>query len=233
VPYRLVGGNAVSLLAAVHGVSDRVPARETADADFGAEYPVIADPRLLAALLDRGYRQAEGNRFLRQHTLPSLDAAAAPVRDLIIDVLAPSYQGRLVTNQPHGPLVVDEVPGLALALARPGTPVAVEVQLTSGHRLATDLLLPDVVSAICLKAYAYAGRFTPRDAVDLWRLLEAAAAAGVTAATWPTGATATAAANVLSQHFGWPGAQGPARASARPPDQTRIRALVAHVVGHR
>ena len=36
VEYRLVGGNAVTLLTHVHGVSDRVPERETADADMGA-----------------------------------------------------------------------------------------------------------------------------------------------------------------------------------------------------
>jgi hypothetical protein len=227
VPYRLVGGNAVTLLVAVHGVSDMVPARETADADFGAAYPVVADPRLLAALRERGYRQQSGNRFLRTHTLGPTTGRAAPSWDLVIDVLAPSYVGRLLPNQPHGELVVDEVPGLNLALARDGTPITVEVTLTSGHTVTTALMLPDVVSAICLKAYAYAGRLTERDAVDLWRLLEAA----YTAANWPTGPTATEAAAVLRQHFGRPGAPGLARAGDSMRDRTRITALVAHVVG--
>jgi hypothetical protein len=44
IDYRLIGGNAVSLLAAVHGVTDLVPGRETADADFAAGYQVVADP---------------------------------------------------------------------------------------------------------------------------------------------------------------------------------------------
>ena len=79
VPYRLVGGNAVTLLVAVHGVSDMVPARETADADFGAAYPVVADPRLLAALRGCGYRQQSGNRFLRTHTLEPTTGRAAPM----------------------------------------------------------------------------------------------------------------------------------------------------------
>jgi hypothetical protein len=232
VAYRLIGGNAVSLLVALHGVGDRVPPRETADADFGAEYTVIADPLLLEALLRRGYLQEAGNRFSREHTLPALDpAATAPSWPLVVDVLAPSYEGRLLPNKAHGPLVVDEVPGLNLALARPGTAVTADVRLTSGHELVTDLLLPDVVSAICLKAYAYAGRLTDRDAVDLWRLLEAAFAAGITATTWPSGPTAATAASVLRQHFGRPGAPGPARASRVPAQQTRIRALVGHVVG--
>jgi hypothetical protein len=230
-PYRLVGGNAVTLLVAVHGVTDLVPGRETADADFGATYPVVADPRLVVALLERGYQQQSGNRFARTHTLPVLGGGTAPSWHLVVDVLAPSYEGRLLTNRPHGELVVDEVPGLNLALARPATQVAVEVQLTSGHDLVTDLVLPDVVSAICLKAYAYAGRFTDRDAVDLWRLLEAALAAGVTAASWPSGPTAGAAASVLRQHFGRPGAPGLARVNGSMRDRTRIAALVGHVVG--
>lgn len=183
VPYRLIGGNAVSLLVAVHGVDDLVPARETADADFGAEPRVVADPRLVQALLDRGYRQPEGNRFTRTHTLPTLAGAATTDRDLVVDVLTPSYQSRLVTNQPHGTLVVDEVPGLHLALARPGTTVTIQVRLTSGHVVDARLVVPDVVSAICLKAYAYDGRLFARDAVDLWRLLEAVRAAGISAAT--------------------------------------------------
>ncbi|MGY1843312.1 hypothetical protein [Modestobacter sp. SYSU DS0875] len=232
VEYRLVGGNAVSLLVALHGVSHLVPPRETADADFGAEYPVIADPRLLEALLRYGYSQEKGNRFIREHTLPALDAAEdAPSWNLVVDVLAPSYEGRLLPNQTHGDLVVDEIPGLSLALARPASLVTAEVRLTSGHEVVTDVLLPDVVSAICLKAYAYAGRLTDRDAVDLWRLLEAALAAGVTAAEWPSGPTGTAAAEVLRQQFGRPGSPGAARASRLPAQQTRVRALVGQLVG--
>ncbi len=90
VPYRLVGGNAVTLLVAVHGVIDMVPARETADADFGAAYPVVADPRLLAALRERGYRQQSGNRFLRTHTLEPTTGREAPSWGLVIVVLARS-----------------------------------------------------------------------------------------------------------------------------------------------
>lgn len=231
VAYRLVGGNAVTLLVAIHGVGHLVPARETADADFGADFPVVADPRLLDALIDHGYRQTAGNRFTREHGLPALGAGPDPTWNLAVDVLAPSYEGRLVTGQAHGKLVVDEIPGLALALARAGHAVTVDVGLTSGHRLTTDLLLPDVVSAMCLKAHAYAGRFTDRDAVDMWRLLEAAFAAGVTPDAWPGGPTATGAAEVLRQHFGRPGSAGPRRATSAAAQQTRIRALVGQVVG--
>lgn len=229
--YRLVGGNAVSLLVAAHQVGDRTPQRETADADFAATYDVVADPRLVPALRGRGYRQVEGNRFVRPHGLPTGAGTVAGSWELVVDVLAPSYLGRLVPNQTHGDLVVDEVPGLTLALGRPPTEVAVQVRLTTGHELTAQLLLPDVVSALCLKAYAYRGRLTDRDALDLWRLLEAAEAAGVTAANWPTEPSASAAADVLRQFFGRPGAAGLRQATVRAAEQTRLRALVGYVVG--
>lgn len=64
-------------------------------------------------------------------------------------MLGPSHGGRLLPDQPHSELVVDEVPELNLALARDGTTVTVEVTLISGHSLITELMLSDVVSAIC------------------------------------------------------------------------------------
>ena len=51
--YRLVGGNAVTLLVAAHGVTTQVPGRETADADLGLGHRIVADPRLLPALVVR------------------------------------------------------------------------------------------------------------------------------------------------------------------------------------
>lgn len=224
VEYRLIGGNAVSLLVAAHGVSEMVPPRETADADFGAAYAVVADPRLPAALNRSGYTRESGNRFRRKQ------ATSEGELDLVVDVLAPSYVGRLLTNQTHGELVVDEVPGLALALARAATRVRIDVLLTSGTRLVTALAIPDVESALCLKAYAYRGRFEARDALDVWRLLEAAYAAGVRAEAWPKGAVGTDAARILQAHFGLPSSRGPSSATASRQQQTRISALVAQVV---
>jgi hypothetical protein len=224
VDYRLIGGNAVALLVAWHGVGDLVPPRETADADFGAARDVVAYPRLPAALGDLGYRRTSGNRFIRAYTDPVGEL------DLTIDVLAPSAVGRLLSNQAHGALVVDEVPGLALALSRPSTSVRVEVRLTSGRTLTIALDLPDVISALCLKAYTYSGRQQPRDALDIWRLLEAASAAGTLAADWPPDEAAVDAARILHGQFGRPMARGPSDATRSRSHQTRIRALVARVV---
>lgn len=223
VEYRLVGGNAVTLLCAARGVTGLVPGRETTDADFGADYQVVGDGRVLTALLARGYAQVEGNRFRRQDE----------GRDLVVDVLAPAFGSRLVPNQAHGDLVLDEVPGLALALARPGVEIDLGVILTDGTEVRFTTVVPDVVSMLCLKAYAYEGRWSDRDAVDIWRLLEAAFAAGVRAADWPSGASATEAAATLWQHFGRPSARGPAKATAAMAGQTRIRALVMSIVGAR
>lgn len=87
--YRIVGGHMVTLLVARHGVANQVPLRETADADFAAMPTVIADPRLPATLIERGYL-AEGaaNRFTRGTQDPHGRL------DLVIDILAPSFRGR-------------------------------------------------------------------------------------------------------------------------------------------
>ncbi|WP_146605658.1 hypothetical protein [Micromonospora craterilacus] len=225
VDYRIVGGHMVTLLVALHDVTEQVPLRETADADFAALPTVISDPRLPAALLDRGYRPSEAaNRFAREVT-----DAHGGLR-LVIDILAPSYRGALVPNQRHGELVVDEVPGLVLALHRPPEVLKVKVRLTSAGELNVRLALPDVTSALCLKALAYRGRFAAKDAIDLWRLLHAAHASGLNATDWPSSATGRQAAEILHRFFGTPGAAGLNQMSARAADRTRMPALVRHIV---
>lgn len=224
VPYRLLGGLSVTLLTWVHGVADRVPGRETADADFGAALDVIAGDRLPAALRGRGYHQVEGNRFVR-----TVARADGPL-PLTVDLLIPSHDTRLAPDVPAGDLVVDAVPGLALALARPGTVITMLSRLSLGEKLDATLVVPDIESALCLKAYAYRGRFADRDAVDIWRLLEAADVAGVRAANWSLKGARLDAARILHQFFGSPRGQGPAAATREAGQQARIRALVRRVV---
>ncbi|MGW0507009.1 hypothetical protein [Micromonospora sp. NPDC003241] len=223
--HRIVGGHMVTLLVALHGVAEQVPLRETADADFAALPTVIADPRLPAALVARGYASREAaNRFAREVEDPQ------GLLTLVVDILAPSYQNSLVPNQRHGDLVVDEVPGLVLALHRPAESLTAHVQLTSGRGLRLRVVLPDVTSALCLKALAYRGRFAAKDAVDLWRLINAAYAAGLRVADWPGSVTGRQAAAVLHRFFGAPGAAGLKQASPRVGDRTRLRALLREVV---
>lgn len=220
VPYRLIGGIAVTLLAHALDATQLAPMRETADADMGVSLDVIGDERLLAALTQRGYTQMESNRFTR----------STEGRDLVIDVLAPSYVGELVTNQAHGALIVDEVPGLILALRLEPVEAVLSAVLSDGSDLPMSLLLPDVRAMLVLKAFAYRGRVSDDDALDIWRLLEAANAVGITAADWPTGADGRDGARLLHTYFAAPGSGGPARAAEGHAAQARIRALTHRVV---
>ncbi|MBQ1051228.1 hypothetical protein KBX50_22485 [Micromonospora sp. C51] len=223
--HRIVGGHMVTLLVALHGVSAQVPLRETADADFAALPTVVADPRLPAELVERGYTSREAaNRFMRE-----VEDSHGPLT-LVVDILAPSYRGALVPNQRHGELVVDEVPGLVLALHRPAELLDVHVQLTSGEPLGLRVMLPDVASALCLKALAYRGRFAAKDAVDLWRPINAAYAAGLRVGNWPGSVTGRQGAEVLHRFFGAPQAAGLKQMSTSTADRIRMQALVREVV---
>ncbi|NTW42365.1 MAG: hypothetical protein HGA44_21240 [Cellulomonadaceae bacterium] len=216
VRYRLVGGLAVTLLVHHHGADGLAPARETADADLGVPFDVCGDERLLQALVGAGYVQVQGNRFVR------IDGE----RELVIDVLAPSYEGKLVTSQQHGPLVVDEVPGLHTALMEPPTEVEIAAVLTDGTEIRAVLQLPDVAAAIVMKALAYKGRFAKSDAIDIHRLLETANLVGRTVGDWPSRTDARDASVVLHDWFG----------TSRPPRHltgaaaARTRLLVKRVV---
>ena len=221
VDYRLIGGIAITLLVHHHQVDHLVPARETADADLGVGFDVLSDDALPEALRRAGYSAEESNRFARDDDHG---------RRRVIDVLAPSYLGRLLTNQSHGAIVVDEVPGLAEALHLAPVRVSVTAALTDATDVDVTLHLPDARAALILKAYAYRGRWSHRDALDIWRLLEAASQAGHRAADWPPGLGARDAAQILHEFFAAPAATGPKAATRDPSAQARIRALVHQVV---
>jgi hypothetical protein len=224
VDYRLIGGLSDTLLTWVYGVNQHVPSRETADADFGASPTVIGDARLLATLESRGYRQVAGNRL--QRTVHS----SGETLDLSVDLLTPSYKGRLVSNVQVGQLNVDEVPGLNLALAMPPVVVEVQVLLTDGKVLDMQYRLPDVVAALCMKAHAYRERLLPRDAVDVWRLLEAAHAAGIVAQDWKPQGSSLDASRLLYRYFAEAHMSGPHAATQHTQQQARIRTLLRAVV---
>ena len=159
-----------------------------------------------------GYRQTEGNRFERQ-----VDRGG-PLT-LTVDLLAPAYVPALQPNQQLGDLVVDAVPGLGLALAMPATEVDLSTELLDGETITMRVMVPDVSAALCTKAFAWKGRRTDRDAVDLHRLLEAAYAAGVRAGDWPLTGARLDAARILHDDL----------CRSRRVD-ARVRALVSQVV---
>lgn len=125
---------------------------------------------------------------------------------------------------------MDEVPGLLEALRLEPTLIEVQATLTTGETTTFSVALPDVRAALILRAYAYRGRFAPRDALDVWRLLETARQAGLGRDDWPTGSGARGAAHVLHQFFAAPGGRGSASASPDPAVQARVRALALTVV---
>jgi hypothetical protein len=221
IDYRVVGGHMVSLLVAAYQ-AEEAPSRETADADIGATFDVFADARLLPAILDHGYRAVAGNRFVRQE---------AGGQDLVIDLLAPSYTTRHAPNRHHGAFVVDEVPGLGLALSMDPLVLTLDVGLRAGGRLTFDARVPAPVPALAVKALAYRSRLAAKDAVDVWRLLEVASLAGVTASDWEHPGTRADARRVLSDYFGRRNASGTRAATAHPGRRTRIAFMAQTHVG--
>jgi hypothetical protein len=115
------------------------------------------------------------------------------------------------------------VPHQPCPAVRPRTPTSVPLSRSSE-------IHDSPLSALCLKAYAYAGRLHARDAIDIWRLLEAAAGSGVDSAAWPTGATGKDAARILHRSFGSIGSQALRHVSGDRAIQTRVRALVQQIV---
>jgi hypothetical protein len=221
VEYRIIGGHMVSLLVEAYEAT-RAPARETADADLAATFQVLGDPRLVPALMAQGYVQRAGNRFARQ---------GPGGLDLMVDLLAPSYTGTHNPNQPIGDLVVDEIPGLSFALSAIPTVLSLGIEMLSGQRREALVLVPGPVPALALKALAYRSRLAAKDALDVWRLLEVAAAARITPDEWAGAGVRSDARQVLHHSFGTRTAPGVKAASTDPVTRTRIAALVqAHVL---
>ena len=225
--WRVIGGVAVMLHQ--QRLALDLPIRSTADADLGVVRQLLRDEGLVAQVESAGYVRVGGNRWERP-----IDKR----RTAAVDVLVPAYRSRARDTVRVGGIVTTEVPGLAEALRRPGVEVGVSFVLTDGTALAASVVLPDAVSMLALKARVRTVRREERDAEDLWRCLEIAAADGVTpddfASDKPLGAVADLVRRDLS-----PGGQTVAALSAGlQPDaaarrRTRLRALVAEVVGPR
>jgi hypothetical protein len=167
--YRLIGGMTVMLHIQRLGLD--LPLRGTADADFGVPPHVLRQSDLVEAIEALGYSRTFGNRWER----PIKGRGTAAV-----DLLVPAYRSRSRDTVKVGDVITTEVPGLAEALRRPGLGIEAELRMTDGTVLAADIVLPDAIGALALKAGARSVRHEARDAEDLWRCLEIAAADGVT-----------------------------------------------------
>lgn len=222
--HRLIGGVAVMLHIQRLGLD--LPLRATGDADFGVPPYLLEQPALVRAIEGLGYEKVVGNRWERR-----IDQR----RVAAVDLLIPAYTSRPRHTKRVGGVVTTEVPGLAVALRRPGTSVDAELRLTTGAICETRIMLPDALATLELKARVRTVRDEERDAQDLWRCLEIAANDGVT----PELVDAEGGAGLrelLYQELGVGGASLSAvsrglqdNAAARL--RTRIRSLLADVIG--
>lgn len=201
--WRLVGGVAVHLHQRLQAVED-VPDRPTQDADAAIRVGVspsrsredVASDlhQLVDELVRRDYHQREGNRFVRR--------GDDEHRERVIDLLVPGYRSRIQHNRPvpGTPLRVDAVPGLGYALG-PDEPHTV-LDLTVEHLDSTTsrftVPVASVRSLLVVKALAWHGRSSTRDALDIWRLLEVAHSRGPDRPDWPADGGAGDAHDVLT-----------------------------------
>lgn len=171
---RIIGGQMVTLHVLRWGLD---LARLTQDVDLGVTPMVVQTPELIDGLESLGYSKTAGNRFEKLVTgIP----AAASDRYAAVDVLIPAYQSRPRPNRKFGKnFVTTEVPGLALAFRREPIDLPLEVTFLDGSRRSFPVRLPDEVSALTLKVMARTIRRKDNDAVDVWRVLETCAAAGI------------------------------------------------------
>jgi hypothetical protein len=214
--YRIVGGQMVRLHVALAGVVE--PAvRVTLDTDVGIAAASARNPALVSGLDELGYRRpGSSNRFTRE---------TAEDLKLVIDVLAPAYGRRMVSNQQHGDIVLDEIPGLSLALSTEGEHVDLTVTMLDGATLSFGVVLPDITSALCLKAVGWADRLATKDAVDVWRLLRAHRERVNEPIAWRTTGVQGDAVAILRADFARPAGAGARTASQERTDQAEIRAL--------
>jgi hypothetical protein len=110
-----------------------------------------------------------------------------------------------------------------------------ELHTTDGNVLNTNVVLPDAVGTLALKAWARSVRNETRDAEDLWRCLEIAAADGVTSEVFDGDEPLEELRGILWRELGpgghsLPTLTGDLRQEAAAQLRTRIRALLAEVV---
>ena len=225
--WRVIGGVAVMLHQ--QRLALDLPIRSTADADLGVAPQPLRDAGLIAEVEAAGYVRVGGNRWERP-----IDER----RTAAVDILVPAYRSRARDTVRVGGIVTTEVPGLAEALRRPGVEVAVSFALTDGSTLTASVVLPDAVSMLALKARVRTVRHEARDAEDLWRCLEIAAAAGVTPEDFVGDEPLAAVADLVARELDPRGPTVAALSAGLNRDaaarrRTRLRALVAEVVGTR
>lgn len=200
VESRIIGGHMVTLHVQRWGLG-RELYRETRDTDLGIPPVAVRDGRLIDLLTQSGYERTAGNTYSRPLDDVPISVGDDQELSASIDLLVPAYTSRARDNfKVSDDLTTTEVLGLAEALKRPGIAVALELTRLNGEVRSAELMLPDEVSALALKALVWRRRGASNDAIDLWRTLEVAAVAGVSPTEFSEGAAAQAA-EIARQSF--------------------------------
>lgn len=222
--YRLIGGVTVLLHVLRLASACRCGPRVTQTSVFPPF--VLQRTNLVDAIEALGYQKTAGNRWERP-----IDTR----RVAAVDLLVPAYRTRARNTVRVGAVVTTEVPGLAQALRRPGIALDIEMHLTDESEHRALVVIPDAVGILVLKAGARTVRNETRDAEDLWRCLEVAAAEGVSPVDFDDPALSRLK-QLLAHELGDGGSSLPVitaglqdEAAARM--RTRLRALLAEVVG--
>lgn len=181
---RLIGGQMITLQAYRWGLGAEL-FRESKDADIGITEAIARDEGIVARLEAVDYRQRRGGEFVRVLEQESEDSGDS--LEATIDVLVPARTSRArESRRVSKDLVTSEVPGLTTALRRPAVGVAVSMTSLDGTMLEANIALPDEVSTVVLRAFAWQKRLSDTDAEDIWRSLEIAFAAGVSPTDFQT-----------------------------------------------
>jgi hypothetical protein len=236
--FRLIGGLMVSLHVQRWQLG-RDLYRETQDADVGVLPITVKETDLLEQIRNLGYDRIEGNRFTKG--VPDLPAVEATGKQptAVIDILVPAFTSRARDNVQVGDeLVTTEVLGLAQAFQQGPVVVDVEVVRMNGDAFVMQVPLPDEASSLVLKAFAWEVRSEDKDAIDLWRMLEVNAVAGVSPESFESG-FGPRAVKIIREAFSDPTSPGTrlmaqglgisSNESSR--RHTRIQALVQRVFG--
>ncbi|KAA0015973.1 hypothetical protein [Antrihabitans cavernicola] len=157
--YRIIGGHMIQLL--IHAYPTRhTRLRLTTDADIGIDRATAAGQQLHTRLTQIGYTANSGNRYAKQ----------IPAGTVTIDVLIP--RGDSGKTEVIGGRGYDPIPGLSLAMNAQYLLVHAHAYLADKTELTFAVPVPDIESAVILKALAWANRFADKDIADVASLLE-------------------------------------------------------------
>ena len=241
VSYRIIGGHMMTALALRWRLGSDLY-RETGDVDVGIPLLAFRNLSLESDLRGLGYVQINGSRFERAipELGPLLADATAPDPSSAIDILLPAYTSRPRANRRvAGHIVATEALGLATARQRPPIAMTLRLGRLDGSEMTANLLIPDEVAALTLKALVTTVRNKDTDLVDLWRCLEICRAAGVGPEEFSTSDDLQRAADVTRRLFTdrtGPGMRAIAAYqrlsdTGGDPRHTRIQALIVRVLG--